>query len=104
MARRTRGRRGFSLFSRLYSPVSHALSAGKESLNAVANTAKGLVGTSVKGVDKVGHSVTTHFNAAVRDLVKRKSRKSMSGGKRRRNNMTMRKRRNNMTMRRNRRN
>ena len=104
MARRTRGRRGgFTLFSRLYSPVSHALSAGKESLNAVANTAKGLVGTSVKGVDKVGRSVTTHFNAAVRDLVKRKSRKGMYGGKRR-NNMTMRKRRNNMTMRRNRRN
>jgi hypothetical protein len=80
MARRgTRKSRNFGLFSRLYSPVGHLLAAGKESVGAVANTAKGVVGEGITGLDKIGRSVSGHANMAVRDLLKRKSRK---GGKR----------------------
>ncbi len=76
MARRgTRRSRG--IFSRLYSPIGHLLSAGKESVGAVTNTAKGVVGEGIGGLDKIGRSVTKHANMAVKDVFTRK------GGKRR---------------------
>jgi hypothetical protein len=81
MVRRTRKATG--LFRRLWSPFSHALMAGTESVGAVTNTAKGVVGVGAKGVNRVGKSITGHFNAAVSDLVRRKSRKAQAGGKRR---------------------
>ena len=82
MARRgTRKSRNFGIFGRLYSPVGHLLAAGKESVGAVANTAKGVVGEGITGLDKIGKSVSGHANMAVRDLLKRKSRKT-SGGRR----------------------
>lgn len=74
MARKST-RRSKGLFSRLYSPVGHLILAGKESVNAVGNTAKGVVGTTFVGVDRVGRSVTGHANMAVRDLFSRKNRK-----------------------------
>lgn len=93
------------IFSRLYSPVGHLFLAGKESVGAVTNTAKGVVGTGITGLDRIGRSVTGHANMAVHDLLKaRKSRKNRKGGKRntrkaerksRRN--TRRNRRNNMS-------
>ena len=74
-------RRG--IFSRLYSPVGHLIMAGKESVGAVTNTAKGVVGQGLTGLDKIGKSVTGHANMAVHDLLKaRKSRKNRKGGKR----------------------
>lgn len=92
MARRgTRKSRNFGLFSRLYSPVGHLLAASKESVGAVANTAKGVVGESITGLDKIGKSVSGHANMAVRDLLKRKSRK---GGKRRGSRKTRKSRKN----------
>ena len=76
MARRgTRRSRG--IFSRLYSPIGHLLSAGKESVGAVTNTAKGVVGEGIHGLDKIGRSVSRHANMAVKDVFTRK------GGKRR---------------------
>lgn len=77
MARRGTRRSGRGIFSRLYSPISHLLSAGKESVGAVTNTAKGVVGEGIHGLDKIGRSVTKHANMAVKDVFSRK------GGKRR---------------------
>ena len=78
MARRgTRRSRG--IFSRLYAPIGHLLSAGKESVGAVTNTAKGVVGEGIHGLDKIGRSVTKHANMAVKDVFTRKRR---GGGKR----------------------
>lgn len=77
MARRGTRRSGRGIFSRLYAPVSHLLSAGKESVGAVTNTAKGVVGEGIHGLDKIGRSVTKHANMAVKDVLSRKS-----GGKR----------------------
>lgn len=90
MARRGSTRRSRGLFSRLYSPVGHLLSAGKESVGAVTNTAKGVVGQGVGGLDKIGRSVTKHANQAVKNVFSRKggkrkgSRKSRKAGKTRR--------------------
>jgi hypothetical protein len=89
MVRRTRKATG--LFRRLWSPFGHALMAGTESVGAVTNTAKGVVGVGAKGVNRVGKSITGHFNAAVSDLVRRKSRKAQAGGKRRKSRKSMRK-------------
>ena len=77
MARRSSTRRSNGIFSRLYSPFGHLLSAGKESVGAVTNTAKGVVGEGVHGLDKIGRSVSKHANMAVKDVFTRK------GGKRR---------------------
>ena len=77
MARRGSTRRSRGIFTRLYSPVGHLLSAGKESVGAVTNTAKGVVGQGIGGLDRIGRSVTGHANQAVRDVFSRK------GGKRR---------------------
>jgi len=76
MVRRTRKATG--LFRRLWSPFGHALMAGTESVGAVTNTAKGVVGVGAKGVNRVGKSITGHFNAAVSDLVRRRAQ---AGGK-----------------------
>ncbi len=90
MARRStrKNRRHSGLFGRLWSPFSHALMAGEESVGAVTNTAKGVVKEGARGVNRIGKSLTGHFNAAVTDLIKRrKSRKN-------RGNMTRKNRRN----------
>ena len=84
MARRgTRRSRG--IFSRLYSPIGHLLSAGKESVGAVTNTAKGVVGEGVHGLDKIGRSVTKHANMAVKDVFTRKGGKRKGSRKSKRN-------------------
>ena len=81
MARRgTRKSRG--IFSRLYSPIGHLLSAGKESVGAVTNTAKGVVGEGIHGLDKIGRSVTHHANMAVKDVFTRKGGKRRATGSR----------------------
>lgn len=75
MARRgTRNSKG--IFSRLYSPIGHLLAAGKESVGAVTNTAKGVVGEGITGLDKIGRSVTKHANQTVKDVFTRKRRAS----------------------------
>ena len=73
-------RKSLGIFSRLYSPISHLLAAGKESVGAVTNTAKGVVGEGIGGLDKIGRSVTRHANMAVKDVLSRKRR---NGTKRR---------------------
>jgi hypothetical protein len=78
MARRGTRKTSRGVFSRLYSPVGHLLAAGKESVSAVTNTAKGVVGEGITGLNKIGRSVTTHANMAVKDVLK-----SRKGGKRR---------------------
>ena len=100
MARRgaTRRNRKNGLFSRLWSPFGHTLMAGEESVGAVTNTAKGVVREGARGVNKIGKSITGHFNAAVHDLIKgRKNRRTMKGGKKstRRNRKSTRRNRRN---------
>lgn len=96
---RTRKNRSSGLIGRLWSPFGHTAMAASNTVGAVANTAKGIVSVTARGVNRVGRRVTAHFNAAVGDLIKgRKSRRNrkQAGGKSRRNrkNRTRRNRRN----------
>jgi hypothetical protein len=75
MARTRSNRRG--IFRRLYSPIGHALMAGKNTVGAVTNTAKGVACEGISGLDKVGRSVTSHANMAVRNLVGPSRRRSV---------------------------
>lgn len=77
MARGTR--RGLRVFSGLFSPISHILRAGKKSVGAVTNAAKGVVGKGINGVERLGRGVTSEMNAAVGNLGRRFTRK---GGRR----------------------
>jgi hypothetical protein len=81
MARKTRKT---AVFRRLYSPIKHAIMAGKESVGAVANTAKGVACEGLSGLNRVGSSVTTHANMAVNDLLGKRTRriKKKKAGKR----------------------
>ena len=81
MARGTR--RGLRVFSGLFSPISHILRAGKKSVGAVTNAAKGVVGKGLNGVERLGRGVTSEMNAAVGNLGRRLTRKSRKGGRRR---------------------
>jgi hypothetical protein len=74
--------KGKGLFRRAYGPIDHLFQAGRESVGAVTNTAKGVIGVTFNGVNKVGRSVTGHANMAVSGLLTGKSRKNRKGGKR----------------------
>lgn len=74
-----RNRKSRGVVSTLYSPLHHAFVAGEEVASAITNTARNVVRTGIRGVDKVGRSVTGHADAAVRNVFSRKRR----GGKRR---------------------
>lgn len=89
--RRTRSGSRKGLFGYVYSPVGHVLSAANESVGAAANTGKGIISTTFKGVNKVGRSVTGHLNMAVSGLLRplrtrRNRRNRRNTRKNRRNN------------------
>jgi hypothetical protein len=64
------------VFRRVYSPIKHAIMAGKESIRAVTNTASNVACDGLTGLDRIGTSVATHANMAVNDLLgKRKTRR-----------------------------
>lgn len=64
------------IFRRVYSPVKHAIMAGKESIRAVTNTASDVACDGLTGLNRIGTSVATHANMTVNDLLgKRKTRR-----------------------------
>jgi hypothetical protein len=65
-----------TVFRRVYSPIKHAVMAGKESVSAVTNTAKYVTCDTLSGLDRIGSSVSRHANMAVNDLLGRRNRKS----------------------------
>jgi hypothetical protein len=89
--RRRRGgastRKNRGLVSKVYSPIHHAFMAGEEAVAAVTNTARNVVSTGIRGVDKIGRSVTGHADAAVRNVFSRRR----SGGARRKSRKASRK-------------
>jgi len=74
--RRNRKNRG--LASTLYSPFHHLAMAGEEAVGAVTDTVKGVARTGIRGVNRIGRSVTGHADSAIRNVVSRKRR----GGRR----------------------
>ena len=86
MARSRSTRKSRGLVSKLYSPLHHAFLAGEETVSALTNTARNVVRTGIRGVDRVGSSVTRHADSAVRNVFTRKSRKGGSRKNRSRKN------------------
>ena len=78
--RRTR-RTGGGLFGKIYSPVSHLLMATENAVGTVTGTVNTVAKSGLRGVNRIGKSVTGHANAAVRNLVSRK-RKNRRAGRR----------------------
>ncbi len=67
-------RGGMGIISKAYSPISHLVAATGEAVGTVTNTARNVVKTGLRGVNRIGKSVTGHANAAIRDVVSRKRR------------------------------
>lgn len=76
-----KSRRGGGLFGKIYSPVSHLLMATENAVGTVTGSVNSVAKTGLRGVDRIGKSVTGHANAAVRNLVSRK-RKNRRAGRR----------------------
>ncbi len=76
-----RTRRGGGLFGKIYSPVSHLLMATENAVGTVTGTVNTVAKSGLRGVNRIGKSVTGHANAAVRNLVSRK-RKNRRAGRR----------------------
>ena len=97
MARSTRrrrsSRRSNGLFSKIYGPVSGVIGAVNDVFGTATNTAKGVVRTGLRGVNRVGRSVTGRANKVVRNLVSRKNRKSRKNRNNRKNRKSRRNRR-----------
>lgn len=71
---------GFSLFTRLYSPVSAALKAGESSSERIGSTAGQLTRKGLKAVRNVGSTFAGAANKGVRNLTRRRSGRKQSGG------------------------
>ena len=83
--RRTRRSRSTGLFSKIYGPVSGVIGAVNDIFGTTTNTAKGIVRKGLRGINRVGRSVTSRTNKIVRNLVSRKNRKSRKSRKSRNN-------------------
>jgi len=86
-----KNRRG--VFSYAYRPVGHLISAANSTVGAITNTTRNVVRSGLRGVNRVGKSVTGHANAAVSGLLKFKGRKGSRKGSRKSRRSTRRSRR-----------
>ncbi len=86
-----KNRRG--VFSYAYRPVGHLISAANSTVGAITNTTRNVVRSGLRGVNRVGKSVTGHANSAVTGLLKFKGRKGSRKGSRKSRRSTRRNRR-----------
>lgn len=100
MARNTRRRGtrrgGRGIFGTVWRPVHHGLMAGDSVVSAVTNTARNIVSTGIRGVDRAGTSIVGHANNALSFKRSRKNRNASRRANRnnRKNRNTRRNRRN----------
>jgi hypothetical protein len=77
MVRKSRRSSGKRLFSRVYSPLHHLLSATRNVSNSVFRRSGRIVKEGIGAVDNVGVSLAKHANQTVRNVVgKRSNRKN----------------------------
>ncbi len=80
VSRKNRSRRnrrnGGGLLGKLYGPIHQVFGMAENTVGAVTDTTKKVLSTGLRGVDRVGLSITGRTNKAVRNLVSRKSRKA----------------------------
>ncbi len=70
-----KGKRG--LFGRVYSPVSHLLSASRNISRSLLKRSGRVVDNGLGAIDNVGKSLTRHANMAVRNVTRRRGRKNV---------------------------
>jgi hypothetical protein len=78
MARRgtRRGGRKTGLFTRVYAPFKHQVSATRNVGKSVFKRTGRVVDQGLGAVDNIGTAITKHANQAVRNVTKRKGRKN----------------------------
>ncbi len=64
------------LFSRIYSPLHHALMATRNVSRALFSASGAVVDKGLEVVDKTGSAIASHANMAVRNVTKRSNRKN----------------------------
>jgi hypothetical protein len=62
------------IFSKVYSPISHLLGATENAVGTVTGAVNTVAKTGLRGVDRIGKSVTGHANMAVHNIVSRRRR------------------------------
>jgi hypothetical protein len=62
------GKSKLSITRRVFSPVGHALNAAGTSVKVIAKTAGNMVQTGLRGVRKIGNSVASHIDAAIKNV------------------------------------
>ena len=79
----TRKNRRLSLAGKVYSPISHLLQATGNSVGIVTNTTRNIVKKSLKAVNNVGKSLTSHTNKTISNIMRRKrtSKKTRRNGR-----------------------
>jgi hypothetical protein len=73
-----RSRRGGGLLSKLYKPVHEVLGMGENAVVAVTSTVNTVAKTGIRGVNRIGRSVTGRANSAISGILSRRRR----GGRR----------------------
>jgi hypothetical protein len=73
-----RSRRGGGLLSKLYKPVHEVLGMGENAVSTVTSTVNSVAKTGIRGVNRIGRSVTGRTNSAISGLLSRRRR----GGRR----------------------
>ncbi len=69
-----RSRRGGGLLSKLYRPVHEVLGMGENAVGTVTNTVNSVAKTGLRGVNRIGRSVTGRANSAISGLLSRRRR------------------------------
>ena len=79
----TRKNRRMGLVRKVYSPISHLIQATGNSVGIVTNTARNIVKKSLKAVNNVGKSITSHTNKTISNITRRKrnSKKTRRNGR-----------------------
>ncbi len=75
MARRGKTRR-MKLFSKIYSPLHHALMATRNVSRGLFHASGTIVNKGLKVVDNTGSAIARHANMAVRNVTSRKNRRN----------------------------
>ena len=96
MAKTRRSRSNLGLFGRVYSPVNHLFMAAENGVNSLTKGTGKIVHTGLNSVNRVGKSLSSHADKAVRNVVSGRSRKNR---KNRRNNRSRKNRKNRRTRR-----
>jgi hypothetical protein len=83
MARGRKGSRKAGLFSKMYAPLKHLLAATRNISKSVAKRGGKVVDQGLGAIDNAGSAITKHANMTVRNVTRRRGRKTRRAASRR---------------------